>query len=120
MTHLTDEQLNTLKQKLADEKARLESELADVGIKNPAQAGDWNAVTDEGSDVSVADKNELADKFEDLEENTAIVETLETQLRDVTDALARIDTGTYGVDEKTGEPISAERLEANPAARTNI
>jgi RNA polymerase-binding transcription factor DksA len=120
MTHLTDEQLNTFKQTLLDEKARLEGELSNVGIKNPQRAGDWSAVTDESTDVSTADKNELADKFEDLEENEAIVGTLETQLKDVSDALARIEAGTYGHDEKTGEPIPVERLTANPAARTNI
>ncbi len=120
MTHLTPEQLQTFKQKLLDEKARLEAELGGVGIKNPDRAGDWNAVVDEGKDVSTADKNEMADAIEDLEENNAIVTELETQYREVTAALARIEAGTYGHDEKTNEPIPIERLEANPAARENI
>ncbi|GMU74056.1 MAG: hypothetical protein AMXMBFR44_2550 [Candidatus Campbellbacteria bacterium] len=120
MKHLTPEQIASFKQKLLDEKARLEAELSDVGVKNPDRADDWNAVVDEGKDVSTADKNELADAFEDLEENNAIVSELETQYRDVTAALARMEEGTYGMDEKTGEPIPVERLEANPAARENI
>lgn len=120
MNTITTEQLAHFKQVLTDEKARLESELSNIGIKNPNVAGDWSPVVDEAIDVSTADKNELADKFEDLEENTAISGTLETQLKEVTDALARIENGTYGVDEKTGEPISVERLEANPSARENV
>ena len=120
MTHLTQEQIDSFKQKLLDEKARLEKELTDVGIKNPGEKDDWSPVVDEGKDVSSADKNELADKFEDLEENAAIVSQLEAQYRDVTAALARVDAGTYGMDEKTGEPIPVARLEANPSARTNI
>lgn len=35
-------------------------------------------------------------------------------------ALARIDEGTYGICEVSGEPISYERLEAKPWARTTI
>lgn len=105
---------------LQAERKRLENELADVGVKNPQKRDDWSPIVDEGRDVSTADKNELADKFEDLEENSAIVSTLESQLQEVDDALARIDAGTYGHDTETGEPIPVDRLEANPAARRNI
>ncbi len=35
-------------------------------------------------------------------------------------ALHRIELGTYGLDEETGEPIDPERLDAIPAARTNV
>ncbi len=120
MTHLTPEHIESFKQKLLEEKARLESEMSDIGIKNPEQAGDWTPVVDEGEGVSTADKNEFADAIEDLEENTAILSTLEEQYRDVLAALTRIDEGTYGNDENTGEPIPLERLNALPSARTNI
>jgi RNA polymerase-binding transcription factor DksA len=35
-------------------------------------------------------------------------------------ALLRIERGTYGIDEETGDPIDPERLDAVPAARTNV
>jgi DnaK suppressor protein len=35
-------------------------------------------------------------------------------------ALARIDDGTYGYCEKTGEPISLKRLEARPIATLSV
>jgi len=35
-------------------------------------------------------------------------------------ALRRIELGTYGLDEETGEPIDPDRLDAIPTARTNI
>jgi RNA polymerase-binding transcription factor DksA len=35
-------------------------------------------------------------------------------------ALHRIELGTYGIDEETGDPIDPARLDAVPAARTNV
>ena len=38
-------------------------------------------------------------------------------LREINEALQRIEDGTYGICEGTGEPIPRARLEANPWAR---
>ena len=38
----------------------------------------------------------------------------------INDALARIENGTYGFCEETGEPIGLERLEARPVATLSI
>jgi DnaK suppressor protein len=54
------------------------------------------------------------------EKDMAILEQLERELAEIEAALQRLDEGTYGVDEVTGEPIAAERLEAYPIARTNV
>ena len=54
------------------------------------------------------------------EKDVAILEQLERDLAEIEAALQRLDEGTYGVDEVTGDPIAAERLEAYPVARTNI
>ena len=43
-----------------------------------------------------------------------------TQLRQVLDALERLDAGTYGVCRSCGKPIAPERLEAIPWAATCI
>ena len=60
-----------------------------------------------------------SDTFE-REKDLAILEQLEDELAELQAALARIDNGTYGIDEVTGEPIDPERLEALPTARTNV
>ena len=54
------------------------------------------------------------------EKDLAILEGLETDLAEIEAALQRLDDGTYGVDEVTGEPIDPERLDAFPTARTNV
>jgi RNA polymerase-binding protein DksA len=41
-------------------------------------------------------------------------------LRDLNDALAKIQNGTYGICEGTGKPIGKARLEAQPWARFSI
>jgi RNA polymerase-binding transcription factor DksA len=60
-----------------------------------------------------------SDTFE-REKDLAILEQLEGELAEIEAALQRLDEGTYGVDEVTGEPIDPERLDAFPTARTNI
>jgi DnaK suppressor protein len=54
------------------------------------------------------------------EKDLSILEGLELELAEIEAALQRLDDGTYGVDEVTGERIDPERLEAIPAARTNV
>jgi RNA polymerase-binding protein DksA len=41
-------------------------------------------------------------------------------IKEIDDALQRIENGTYGVCELTGKPIKAERLEELPWARYSI
>jgi RNA polymerase-binding transcription factor DksA len=111
--------LEYFKKKLEQEKKLLEEELNTVGRVNPSNPGGWSAVATE-DETDNADENVVADKMEELEGNSAIMTQLEKQLKDVTDALGRIDGGTYGVCEVSGEQIERERLEANPAARTSV
>jgi len=54
------------------------------------------------------------------EKDLSILEQLENELAELEAALARVDDGTYGVDEVTGEPIDPARLDALPTARTNV
>lgn len=107
------------KEKLLREKTLLEEELVSIGKVNPDNPNDWDA-TSEKIEVDSADENEVADKMEELEENKAILHQLEPQLNEVKSALERIEKGTFGICEISGEPIERERLEANPSARTSI
>jgi DnaK suppressor protein len=46
-----------------------------------------------------------------------LTERAREQLRDIDDALAKLETGRYGLSERSGEPIGFRRLEAIPWAR---
>ncbi|WP_262003678.1 MULTISPECIES: TraR/DksA family transcriptional regulator [Microbacterium] len=47
---------------------------------------------------------------------TGLAEAAASELRQVDDALARMDAGTYGVCANCGRPIPAARLQARPFA----
>ncbi|MES2471016.1 MAG: TraR/DksA C4-type zinc finger protein [Patescibacteria group bacterium] len=111
--------LEYFKKKLEKEKILLEEELKTIGRVNPANPNEWQPGP-VNMDIDTADENEVADKFEEYEENNVILEQLETQMKDVQAALAKMESGAYGICEISGEPIEKERLEANPAARTSI
>jgi RNA polymerase-binding protein DksA len=103
------------KTKLEAEKKLVETELKDLGQVD--QKGDWEA-TPEAQSAPEPDENDLADRTEDFEERSATLNVLEARLKDIQDALKKIEDGTYGICEVCGKPIEEDRLEANPAART--
>lgn len=106
---------STYKAKLEEERVRLEGDLSTIARPNPLVPNDWEPVA---ADESEPDPNLQADHMENFGENVAILEDLEVRYKDVQDALARIEAGTYGICEVGGEEIEAERLAADPAART--
>jgi RNA polymerase-binding transcription factor DksA len=57
-----------------------------------------------------------ADAVSDYERNQAIVANSRLVLHQVRAALARLDSGVYGVCERCGKPIEPRRLEALPYA----
>ncbi|MDD5318482.1 MAG: TraR/DksA C4-type zinc finger protein [Candidatus Pacebacteria bacterium] len=105
------------KEKLEKELATLETELKSVGQEDPKNIDGWNARKGD-EDPIPGDRSEVADSLETLEENTAVVGQLEKQLHEVEKALEKIKKGAYGSCEICHQPIEADRLEANPSART--
>src|ERR1700738_2304227 len=51
------------------------------------------------------------------ERDLTILEHIDAELSDVEHALRRLEDGSYGICEACSLPISADRLEAVPAAR---
>jgi RNA polymerase-binding transcription factor DksA len=105
------------KERLLAEKEKLEGELPSVGRRNPSNPNDWEPVPPPETQPE-ADPVDAADYSEGFDANASIVADLETRYNDVLAALSRIEGGTFGTCEVSGEPIEAERLDADPAART--
>ena len=103
------------KQKLLDEKSRLQAELVLMAKATGAENHYETRIENIGTDP-----DENATEVEGYVDNLALESNLENQLKEVNRALAKIEQGTYGICEKTGQEISLERLKAYPAARTTI
>lgn len=100
--------LDRARARLVVERERLQRELAEVrgerAIDGPIDTLSGDAAQDTTR----------------VETEMGLEADIEQSLADVTAALRRIDDGSYGCDEGTGEPIDPVRLEAVPTARTNI
>ena len=112
---LDTQTIEKLKEKLLSEKKRLESGLLRFADATGTVGNYETRIEDMGTDP-----DENASEVEEYVDNLGLEQTLETQLKDVNDALAKIEHGTYGVCEKTGKEIPLERLEAYPGARTAL
>lgn len=109
---LTAEQQHTLRDRLHEERDRLNADLRELDDEIVALGQDQNL---EGAGAS----NHIADNATDMmeqEQDLALIGNLRDKLRDVEHALERLDEGAYGVCERCGKPIAAERLEVLPSA----
>ena len=107
---LTDEQKAGLKERLVAERERIQGRLDEIATRM-AEMSDDNE--DEGSIGSEADQ---ATNLTLEATDTALRDELESSLVAVNHALQRMDDGTYGLSEESGQPIPYERLEALPMA----
>jgi DnaK suppressor protein len=83
---------------------------------------DWRDMVDAATSVATDDEHDpegatIAFERAQLE---ALLDQSRQQLRELDEALARLERGGYGVCERCGQPIAAERLEVRPTARTCI
>jgi DnaK suppressor protein len=72
---------------------------------------------DDSFDDGFADTSQVTAERGEIE---ALASSLSDSLREIDDALAKLDAGTYGECEECGGAISEARLEAMPAARLCI
>jgi RNA polymerase-binding transcription factor DksA len=114
----------TATEEFDDEAARrrLNAEHERVqGLIESVHAGIDQSASDQVGDLShVSDPADQGSETFEREKDIAILEQLEQDLAEIEAALHRLDDGTYGIDEVTGAPISRERLEAFPTARTAV
>ena len=102
---------------LEEEKKKLEEQLSTIAHRNPDAPQDW-VVTP--PNFNVESKDDDADQEEELENTVSQELAMESQLRDVNDALERIKHGGFGICAVGKEEIPEERLRANPSSRACI
>ncbi len=109
---------NIFKENLEQEKTNLEKQLSTVAQPDQENPGTWEAI--QTDTTQEADPHDQADHLDQYQENRAVVDVLNARYQQVAAALERIERGTYGICEVSGEPIEKERLEADPTARTCV
>jgi DnaK suppressor protein len=95
----------SLRAHLEGERDRVRGQLRDL------HAGD------DSFDDGFADTSQVTAERGEIE---ALASSLSDSLREIDDALAKLEAGTYGQCEECGGTISEARLEAMPAARLCI
>ncbi len=100
--------LDHARTRLLEERAHLQQQLDDVEHERSDDGPIDMLGGDAAADTTLA-TNELN-----------LRSGLAHSIAEIDAALHRIDLGTYGIDEETGDPIDPERLDAIPAARTNV
>lgn len=110
--NIQPEKLKELKEKLLSEKKSFEDELIRIAKPNKTEGDYETSYSDIGKD-----EDENATEVEEYTDNLALEANLEKQLKEIIDALKRIENGTYGKCENCGKDIPVERLMAYPAAK---
>lgn len=104
-----------LKERLLEEKQRLEEQIARDNQEVLDMSGEQYNENTYG--------NHMADDggyLQEIDRTTAIREQLQDSLDHVNQALQRMEEGTYGLSQISGKPIPVERLEALPWATTLV
>ena len=105
-----------IKEQLEEERDALLVQMKDMGKLNP-DTGEWEAIPEE-QEFPEADQNDLADRFEEFEERSSMMRTLEPRLKNILKALKSLPNDSFGKCKVCKKDIEMARLEANPAART--
>lgn len=100
-------------------RARLTAERAEVERllrETEAEARAWQ----EGQSGEPADTADPAQTLTAEDMADAVTSRLRDRVAAIDRALKRLDDGTYGRSVRSGQPIPAERLDADPAAELTI
>ena len=108
--------INTYKTRLIEEKNQLETELTPIARPSAENPNEWEAIQSETTQE--ADIHDQADHLDEYQENRAIVDVLNERYSEVVSSLQKIEDGTYGICAVGGEQIEADRLDADPSAKT--
>ncbi len=111
---VTGAQLTLLRGRLEAERSRLRVKL------EPADSSDREMPVADPVAMDPEDFGEMAQDIMQEDTERALGANERRLLLRVERALERMDAGSYGRSEVTGEPIPYERLEALPWATTNV
>jgi DnaK suppressor protein len=98
------------------QRERLEELRAELtGVVRGLEEDQRSQAEDE-EDFTEHDSGDMSQSLFDREMDATLEQTIESRLQYVERALQKVEEGTYGICDDTGEPIPRGRLEAMPEA----
>jgi DnaK suppressor protein len=105
---------------VAKQRERLERERAELlRIVRGAEEDNRERAEDEG-DFTEHDSGDMSRSIFTREMDETVAQQAEERLREVERALQKIEEGTYGLSDESGDPIPQGRLEALPEATLTV
>ena len=101
---------------LDNQKQRLIDLREELGGVRDGLGEDERELEGQGDDFTETDSGDMSQSIFDREMDASVGGQIERRLREVERALQKIEEGTYGVCDDTGESIPKGRLEAVPEA----
>ena len=101
---------------IENQRARLEELRVELKRMVEGLEEDQRFRAEEEEDFTQHDSGDMSQSLFTREMDATVEQTLERRLRNVERALQKIEEGTYGICDDTGEPIPRGRLEAVPEA----
>jgi DnaK suppressor protein len=100
---------------IAEQRERLQNLKEELLRVRRSMEEDERQRSEEERDTQL-DSGDMSQEMFTREMDATIGEQVERRLKDVDRALEKIEEGTYGICDDTGEPIPKGRLEAMPEA----
>ena len=101
---------------IESQKQRLIGLREELGGVRDGLREDERELEGQGDDFTETDSGDMSQSIFDREMDASVGGQIERRLREVERALQKIEEGTYGICEDTGETIPRGRLEAVPEA----
>ena len=98
------------------QRERLEELRAELTEVVRGLEEDQRSQAEDEQDFTEHDSGDMSQSLFDREMDATLEQTIENRLQYVERALQKIEEGTYGICDDTGEPIPRGRLEAMPEA----
>ncbi len=101
---------------IAQQKQRLQDLKAELERVRDGLEEDQRFRAEEEEDFTQHDSGDMSQSLYTREVDATVERQVERRLENVERALQKIDEGTYGLSDDSGEPIPKGRLEAVPEA----
>jgi DnaK suppressor protein len=101
---------------IAQQKQRLQDLKAELERVRDGLEEDQRFRAEEEEDLTQHDSGDMSQSLFTREVDATVEQQVERRLENVERALQKIDEGTYGLSDDSGEPIPRGRLEAVPEA----